>query len=65
LSGSSLLTCLAWEALPVAYATASIALGIMWPHKPHHYVKVGTPSGGNEWDWCREICWWLFGSLKN
>jgi hypothetical protein len=35
------LTCLAWEALPVAYATASIALGIMRPHKPHHYVKVG------------------------
>jgi hypothetical protein len=40
------LTCLAWEALPVAYATASIALGIMWPHKPHHYVKVRIPSGG-------------------
>jgi hypothetical protein len=31
LSGLSPLTCLAWEALPVAYATASIALGIMWP----------------------------------
>jgi hypothetical protein len=46
LSGSSPLTCLAWEALPVAYATASLALGIMWPHKPHHYVKVGIPSGG-------------------
>jgi len=46
LSGSSPLTCLAWKALPVAYATASIALRIMWPHKPHHYVKVGTPSGG-------------------
>jgi hypothetical protein len=29
LSGSSPLTCLAWVALPVAYATASIALGIM------------------------------------
>jgi hypothetical protein len=29
LSGSSPLTCLAWEALPVAYAIASIALGIM------------------------------------
>jgi hypothetical protein len=40
LSGSSPLTCLAWEDLPVAYATANIALGIMWPHKPHHYVKV-------------------------
>jgi hypothetical protein len=46
LFGSSPLTCVAWEALPVAYATASIALGIMWPHKPHHYVKVGIPSGG-------------------
>jgi hypothetical protein len=44
LSGSSPLTCLASEALPVAYATASIALGITWLHKPHHYVKVGIPS---------------------
>jgi hypothetical protein len=46
LSGSSTLTFLAWETLPVAYATASIALGIIWPHKPRHYAKVGTPSGG-------------------
>jgi hypothetical protein len=46
LSRSSPLTCLAWEALPVASVTANIALGIMWPHKPHHYVKVGIPSGG-------------------
>jgi hypothetical protein len=46
LSGSSPLTCLAWEALPVAHATASIALEIIWPHKPRHYAKVGTPSGG-------------------
>jgi hypothetical protein len=29
LSGSSPLTCLAWEALLLTYATASIALGIM------------------------------------
>jgi hypothetical protein len=28
LSGPSPLTCLAWEALPVAYTTASIAVGI-------------------------------------
>jgi hypothetical protein len=28
-SGSSPLTCLAFEALPVAYSNASIALGIM------------------------------------
>jgi hypothetical protein len=40
------LICLAWKALPVAYATASRALGIVWPHKPHHYVKVGIPSEG-------------------
>jgi hypothetical protein len=45
LSVSSPLTCLACEARPVAYATASRALGIMWPHKPHHYIKVGIPSG--------------------
>jgi hypothetical protein len=45
-SGSSPLTCLVWEALPVAYATTSIALGIIWPHKPRHYAKVGIPSGG-------------------
>ena len=46
LSGSSPLTCLTWKALTVAYATANIALGIIWPHKPHHYVKVRIPS---EW----------------
>ena len=40
-SGSSPLTCLAREALQVAYATASIALGFMSPRKPLHYVKVG------------------------
>jgi hypothetical protein len=46
LSGSSPLTCLEWEVLPVAYATASLTLGIMWPYKPHHNFKVGIPSGG-------------------
>ena len=46
-SGSSPLTCLAWEALPVASANASVALGFIWPHKPLHYVKVGIPSGGD------------------
>jgi hypothetical protein len=45
LSGSSLLTCLAWEALPVAHVTAGIALGIIRPHKPHRYAKEGIPSG--------------------
>jgi hypothetical protein len=53
LSGSSPLTCQAWEALPVAYTTASIALGIMWPHKPHHYIKVGIPSGGSSISRCK------------
>jgi len=49
LSGSSPLTCLAREALPIAYTT-SIALRITWPHKPHHYVKIGSPSGGGGLD---------------
>jgi hypothetical protein len=40
LFGSSPLTCLAWEALPITYATASIALVIIWPHKPRQYAKV-------------------------
>ena len=48
-SGSSPLTCLVWEALPVAYATASIALGFVWPRKLLHYVKVGIPSRGLIW----------------
>ena len=26
--------------------TASTALTIIWPRKPHHYVKVGIPFGG-------------------
>ena len=29
-----------------SYATTGLALRIIWPHKPHHYVKVETPSGG-------------------
>jgi len=29
-----------------SYATAGLALRIIWSHKPHHYVKVVTPSGG-------------------
>jgi hypothetical protein len=28
-----------------SYATAGIALRVIWPRKPHHYVKVETPSG--------------------
>jgi hypothetical protein len=44
-SGSSPLTCLAWEALPVGYATASSALWFIWPRKPLH-VKVVIPWGG-------------------
>jgi hypothetical protein len=27
-------------------ATSSIALRIIWPHNPHHYVNVGIPSAG-------------------
>ena len=45
LSGSSPLTCLVWEALPLAYTTASIALGVIWPHKPHHCAKAGYLQG--------------------
>ena len=41
LSGSSPLTSMAWEVLPVAYTTASIALRIIWSHKPHHDARVG------------------------
>jgi hypothetical protein len=26
-------------------ATAGIVLRIVWPRKPHHYVKVGIPAG--------------------
>jgi hypothetical protein len=39
LSGSSPLTCLAWEALPVAYTTASIAPG-------DHVTIQAPPSVG-------------------
>jgi hypothetical protein len=31
-----------------SYATASIALRIIGPHKPHHYIKVGAPLVGGE-----------------
>jgi hypothetical protein len=27
-----------------SHATAGIALKVVWPHKPHHYVKVETPE---------------------
>jgi len=29
-----------------SFTTARIALRIIWPCKPHHYVKVGIPSVG-------------------
>jgi hypothetical protein len=32
--------------LTSSYATSGIALRVIWPHKPCHYVKVETPSGG-------------------
>jgi hypothetical protein len=33
--------------LASSYATAGLALTIIWPHKPRHYVTVGTYSGGH------------------
>jgi hypothetical protein len=33
-----------------SYASASIALRIIWPRKPHHYVKVGIPSVLENWN---------------
>ena len=47
-SGSSPLTCLAWEALPVAYAIASIALGFIWPVPPPPYFGGDRPRGFQE-----------------
>ena len=38
--GSSPLTCLTWEAPPIAYPTISIAIRITWSHRPHHYFKM-------------------------
>jgi hypothetical protein len=32
-----------------SYATTGIVLRIIWPRKPHHYVKVGIPSVGILW----------------
>ena len=43
------LMCLAWETLPVTTLLPTIALWIIGPRKPHHYVKVGISSvGGGE-----------------
>jgi hypothetical protein len=33
--------------------TARIALRIMWPRKPHHYIKVGIPLVG--WNSCKNV----------
>jgi hypothetical protein len=38
-----------------SYATAGIALRVIWPHKSHHYVKVETPSGGMRYEWLLHI----------
>ena len=46
LFGLSPLTSLTWENLPVVYATATIALGVIWSRKPDHYFKVRLSSGG-------------------
>jgi hypothetical protein len=57
LSGSSPLTCLARKALSVTHATTSIALGIIWPYKFHHYTKLGIVSGGRLWGDVLKFCW--------
>jgi hypothetical protein len=44
-SGSTPLTCLAWEALPIACHTSSIDLGNICLHKPHYCIKVRIASG--------------------
>jgi hypothetical protein len=31
-----------------SYAATSILLRILWPRKPHHYVRVRAPSGANK-----------------
>jgi hypothetical protein len=40
------LTCLAWNALPVAMLLSAYFSGSFDQCKPHHYVKVGIPSVG-------------------
>jgi hypothetical protein len=45
LSGSSITFDMSGMGAPASsYATAGIALRILWPRKPRHYVKVGIPS---------------------
>jgi hypothetical protein len=36
-----------------SYTTTDIAHRMIWPYKPHHYIKVGIPAGGPEFsvDW--------------
>jgi hypothetical protein len=36
-----------WGDPASSYATAGLALRIIWPYNPHHYVKVEASSGGN------------------
>jgi len=36
-----------------SYATAGLALRVIWPHKPHHCVEVGTSSGDRM---CNSYC---------
>jgi hypothetical protein len=38
-------------------AAASIALRIIGPHKPHHYVKIGIPWGGGDCHCNRDFDW--------
>ena len=46
LSGSYPLTCLAWQGLPEAETSASIALGVVESHKPHCHYKADDFQGG-------------------
>ena len=74
---SSPLTCLAWVPPANSRATAGLAVRIIWPHKPHHYHKVGTPSGGLlyiSWLFClwskfmlfvHGHCPWIYSGVMN
>jgi len=37
-------------------ATVSIALRVIWPCKPYHYIKVGIPQGTGSWI---SIIWYI------
>jgi hypothetical protein len=47
-----------------SYATASMALRIIWSCKPDQYVKVGIPEGGLPHDYSAFICCESFRTYK-